>query len=94
MVSEGQLWFVDLISDKELLSLVNLSDRHKIFSSLVTRYALDVSKMRRYARRRTTIEQMNAFLPYRVKLEASEWKFEEAHTENTENAEVWGGVYE
>lgn len=85
-----ELWFVDLISDKALLSLVNLSERHKIFNSLVTRYALDVSKMRRYARRRTTIEQMNAFLSYRAKLEACGWEFEDSVLSVSSEAENLG----
>lgn len=71
-----ELWFVDLISEKELLSLMTLSQRLKVFDSLATSYALDISKMRRYARRRATIEQMNDFLSCRKILESSGWKFE------------------
>lgn len=87
--AKPELWFVDLISDKELLSLLTLPQRHHIFIELAIRYALDVNKMRRYASRRTTIEQMNDFLSYRS-LESCGWKFEESHTENAENSEFCG----
>lgn len=80
-----ELWFVDLISDKDLLALLTPQQRRQVFVELALRYALDTSKLRRYARRRTTIEQMNAFLSYRSTLESSGWKFE---------TEILGGKYE
>lgn len=89
-----ELWFVDLISDKDLLALLTPQQRRQVFVELALRYALDTSKLRRYARRRTTIEQMNAFLSYRSTLEAYGWKFEESHAEIAENTEILGGKYE
>lgn len=84
-----ELWFVDLISDKDLLALLTPTQRRQVFVELALRYALDISKMRRYASRRTSIEQMNAFLSCRSTLEASGWKFEESPVESTE---VFGGM--